>query len=195
MVAHTLLAGSLLDLGGGADTDETVVRLELLQGLGGVVDEGKAGALTTTVLCAETEDGDLVLVGLVQVGQLLAELVLGDVGAVGVEDVPRFAKMSDSVFSGCCLVSVCVCVYVLCFRLQSFFCSLVGWSSDFNFDMRSICISTTHRSKGKIQGGFLHDHLLTGKQRVADELASPQSDGSVGHFGVCVGWRKCRRGH
>lgn len=93
MVAHTLLAGGLLDLGGGTDTDETVVRLELLQGLGGVVDEGKAGALTTTVLCAETEDGDLVLVGLVQVGQLLAELVLGDVGAVGVEDVPRFAKI------------------------------------------------------------------------------------------------------
>lgn len=61
--------------------------LELLQGLGGVVDEGKAGRLATTVLCAETEDGDLVLVGLVQVGQLLAELILGDVGAVGVEDV------------------------------------------------------------------------------------------------------------
>ena len=31
--------------------------------------------------------------------------------------------------------------------------------------------------------GSLHDHLLTGKQRVADELASPQSNGSVGHFG------------
>lgn len=31
--------------------------------------------------------------------------------------------------------------------------------------------------------GFLHDHLLTGKQRVADELASPQSNGSVGHCG------------
>lgn len=66
--------------------------LELLQGLGGVVDESEASALTTTVLGAETEDGDLVLVGLVQVGQLLAELILGDVGAVGVEDVPKFAK-------------------------------------------------------------------------------------------------------
>jgi hypothetical protein len=65
------------------------VGLELLQGLLGVVDESEASALTATVLCAETEDGDLVLVGLVQIGQLLAELVLGDVGAVGVEDVPR----------------------------------------------------------------------------------------------------------
>jgi hypothetical protein len=43
-----------------------------------------------------------------------------------------------------------------------------------------------HRSKIKGEGrGFLHDHLLAGKQRVADELASPQSNGSVGHFGVC----------
>jgi hypothetical protein len=53
----------------------------------------------------------------------------------------------------------------------------------------------TDPKRGGNSGGFLHDHLLAGKQRVADELASPQSDGSVGHFGVCVGWRKCRRGH
>lgn len=62
--------------------------LELLQGLLGVVDESETSALTTTVLGTETEDGDLVLVGLVQVGELVAELVLGDVGAVGVEDIP-----------------------------------------------------------------------------------------------------------
>lgn len=53
----------------------------------------------------------------------------------------------------------------------------------------------TDPKRGGKNRGFLHDHLLAGKQRVADELASPQSDGSVGHFGVCVGWRKCRRGH
>lgn len=166
------------------------MRLELLQGLGGVVDESEAGALTTTVLCAETEDRDLVLVGLVKVGQLLTELVLGDVGAVGVEDVPKIREnMSDRWFwmvAG--LVSVCVvfsdCVFVL----------LVALSSGFNV-ARSRSISTTHRSKGKNIRGFLHDHLLAGKQRVADELASPQSDGSVGHFDVCVGWRKCRRVH
>lgn len=28
----------------------------------------------------------------------------------------------------------------------------------------------------------LHDHLSPGKQRVADELARPQGNGSVGHF-------------
>jgi len=81
------LPGSLLDLAGHADTDQSVVRLELLHGLGRVVDEGEAGALATTELGAETEDGDLVLGGLVELGELLAELILGDVGAVGVEDV------------------------------------------------------------------------------------------------------------
>lgn len=63
------------------------MRFELLQGLGGVVDEGEAGALATTELRTETEDGDLVLGGAVEAGELLAEFVLGDVGAVGVEDV------------------------------------------------------------------------------------------------------------
>ena len=64
------------------------MRLELLQGLLGVVDEGEAGGLATTVLRTEAEDGNLVLVGLVQVGELAAELLLGDVGTVGVKDVP-----------------------------------------------------------------------------------------------------------
>lgn len=84
---HTLLSAGLLDLGSGTDADETVVRLELLQGLAGVVDESEAGALATTVLGAESEDRHLVLLGLVQRAELVAELILGDVGAVGVEDV------------------------------------------------------------------------------------------------------------
>ena len=83
-------AGSL-NLGSGTDTDETVVRLELLQGLAGVVDESEAGALATTILGAETEDGDLVLLGLVEGAELVAELILGDVGAVGVEDITKQA--------------------------------------------------------------------------------------------------------
>jgi hypothetical protein len=85
---RTLLSAGLLDLLGSTDADETVARLELLQSLSGVVDESKASALATTVLCAEAEDGNLVLVGLVQVGELLTELIFGDVGAVGVQDVP-----------------------------------------------------------------------------------------------------------
>lgn len=76
------------------------MRFELLQGLSGVVDEGEAGALATTELRTETEDGDLVLGGAVEAGELLAEFVLGDVGAVGVEDITviiriRFCSQID----------------------------------------------------------------------------------------------------
>jgi hypothetical protein len=63
------------------------VWLELLQCLFRVVDEREAGALATTILCSEPEHGDLVLLGLVQFGELDAELVLGDVWSVGVEDI------------------------------------------------------------------------------------------------------------
>lgn len=86
-VVHTLLPGSLLDLLGHANTDKTEVGLELLHGLGGVVDESEASGLAATELGAQTEDGDLVLAGLVHASKLVAELILGDVGTVGVQDV------------------------------------------------------------------------------------------------------------
>lgn len=82
-----LLPGGLLDLGGVADAHQSVVGLELLHGLDRVVDEGEAGRLAATVLGAHAEDVDLVLVRLVHFGQLAAEVVLADIGAVGVEDV------------------------------------------------------------------------------------------------------------
>lgn len=82
-----LLSGGLFDLLGHADTDKAEVGLELLHGLGGVVDEGEASGLAATELGAQAEDGDLVLAGLVHAGKLVAELILGDVGTVGVQDV------------------------------------------------------------------------------------------------------------
>jgi hypothetical protein len=82
-----LLSGSTLGLGGEANAHQSVLRLELLHGLGGVIDESEAGGLATTELGSETEDGDLVLLGLVERTELLTELLLGDVGTVGVEDV------------------------------------------------------------------------------------------------------------
>jgi hypothetical protein len=63
------------------------LRLELLHSSCGVVDEGEASRLATTELCAESEDRDGLLVALVQLRELLAEVILGDVGALGVEDV------------------------------------------------------------------------------------------------------------
>lgn len=82
-----LLSAGTLGLGGKSDPDQAVLGLELLEGLGGVVDEGEAGGLAATELGAQAEDLDLLLLGLVQAGELLAQLGLGDVGTTGVEDV------------------------------------------------------------------------------------------------------------
>lgn len=82
-----LLPAGLLDLGGLADTHQPVAGLELLEGLGRVVDQGEAGGLATTELSPQAEDADLVLGGLVHGRKLLTELILGDVGAGRVQDV------------------------------------------------------------------------------------------------------------
>ena len=60
---------------------------ELLQRLWGIVDESETSCLSTTELSSQTENIDLILVGLVEFGKLGSELVLGDVGSVGVEDI------------------------------------------------------------------------------------------------------------
>ena len=82
-----LLSGGLLDLAGVADADQSVVGLELLHGLDGIVDEGETGGLAATVLGAHAEDVDLILVRLVHFGELAAEVIFTDVGAVGVQDI------------------------------------------------------------------------------------------------------------
>ena len=63
------------------------MRLELLHHLMAFVDEREPCALASSVLCSEPEAGYLVFVCFVELRELLAEFVFGDVGAVGVEDV------------------------------------------------------------------------------------------------------------
>ena len=63
------------------------MRLEFLQRLMAVVYQSEPGRFASTVLCAEPETRNGVFVGFVEFGELLAEFVFGDVGAVGVEDV------------------------------------------------------------------------------------------------------------
>jgi hypothetical protein len=63
------------------------MRLELFHDLMRIVDERESSALSSTVLCPEAEAGDLVFVNFVEFSEFLAELVLGDVGAVGMEDI------------------------------------------------------------------------------------------------------------
>lgn len=84
---RTLLSAWLLDLVGESNTDQSVMWLELLQCLRRIVDQGESSCLSTTELCLETENVDLVLVGLVHLGELSTELILGDVGSVWVENI------------------------------------------------------------------------------------------------------------
>ena len=60
---------------------------ELLQRLWGIVDESETSCLSTTELSSQTENIDLILIGLVEFGEFGSEFFLGDVGTVGVEDI------------------------------------------------------------------------------------------------------------
>jgi hypothetical protein len=95
-VPHTLLPAGLLNLGSQTEPDESVVGLELLHRLGAVVHQGEASALAATILRPEAEHGHLVLGGLVKLAEFLAELVLGDVGAVGVQHVAVEGMLSSA---------------------------------------------------------------------------------------------------
>lgn len=66
--------------------DQAVLGLELLLGLLVVVDETEALRRATTELGAEAEDDDALLLGLVELGEALSEVVARDVGAGGVGD-------------------------------------------------------------------------------------------------------------
>lgn len=58
-----------------------------VHGLSGVVDERETSRTATTELGPETEDDDLLLVSLVHGGELLGELLAGDVGPGWVDNV------------------------------------------------------------------------------------------------------------
>ena len=84
---HTLLSARLLDLRRNPYSNQPIMGLELLHCLNRIIDQCEARALATTVLCPETEDGDLVFAGFVEFGELAAEFVFRDIGAVGVKDI------------------------------------------------------------------------------------------------------------
>lgn len=72
------------------------MRLELLHHLIRVVDQREAGALAAAILCSEAEAGNLVFRGFVEFSEFGAELVFGDVGAIGVEDVTTWGTVSEA---------------------------------------------------------------------------------------------------
>ncbi len=93
---RTLLSASLLDLGGHAVPYQPVAGLEFLHCLCVLVDEGESCALATTKVCSETKDGDIVLLGLVELTELGSEVVLGYICAVWVENIAA-SPLSDFV--------------------------------------------------------------------------------------------------
>ena len=95
-----MLPARPLGLGGHAHAHKSVLRLELLHRFRGVIDEGEAGGLAATKLGSESENIDLVLAGLVEAGELVAKLLLGDVGSVGVKNVTISRKVST--ITPCC---------------------------------------------------------------------------------------------
>lgn len=80
----SLLSAGLLNLCSMAHSDKSVSWLEFLHRLDTVVNKCEAGGLAATVLGAHAENVDLLRVGLVDFGELGAEVILGDICAVGV---------------------------------------------------------------------------------------------------------------
>jgi len=76
-------------------TDEAVLGLELLGRLQVVVDQSEASGLSASESSAETEDEDNLLIDLVHLGELLAELILGDVGAGRVDDIHNLESLES----------------------------------------------------------------------------------------------------
>lgn len=83
----SLLSGRLLNLLSQTVSNQSVGWLESLGVSNRLVDQAETGRLATTEVSSETENGDSVLVSLVQLGQLLSQLILGDVRSVWVQDV------------------------------------------------------------------------------------------------------------
>ena len=71
----------------GTYPNQPVLGLELLLRRLVVIDQRKTGAATSTKVCPEAEGNDTAGIGLVDARKLLGEIVLGDVRAVGVENV------------------------------------------------------------------------------------------------------------
>lgn len=78
-VRHTLLTGRLLDLGCLSESNKAVVGFEFFESLIRVVNQSEASGLATTILCTETENRDLVFIGLVHLCEPGPEILFGDI--------------------------------------------------------------------------------------------------------------------
>lgn len=162
----SLLSAGLFDLGCLAHPDQSVSGLKLLHRFDGIVDQGEACSLATTVLGTHAEDVDLVEVGLVDFGELLTEIVLGDIGSVWVEDITvRRLNVSKSFPT----------LLLILFQYE-----WEGGRNAFLLAQLSFCV---YRSIVNCRCENLHYHLLSRQKSVCDEFA-----GSDGDWLVSVRW-------
>lgn len=84
---RTLLPRRLFNFGSNSISDQSVMRFKFLQGFRGIIYESEASCFSTTKLCAKTENAELILACLIHLGQFATEIILGDIGAAGMEDV------------------------------------------------------------------------------------------------------------
>jgi hypothetical protein len=162
-------------------------------------------------LCSETENADLVLGGLVHASELVAELILGDVGAAGVEDI-AVGEERSAIFASGALKPIqqqreqnaihTTSIPRLARSQQSALSHQNGRrvGHDLGGGKYRRVVGRGFLARGFAGKGFKrrgnrahsHDHLLAAEQRVADELARAQSHGGVGvgHLGglMAVSW-------
>lgn len=81
-----LLASDSLDIVESV-ASETMLGFELLGKVEGVVDEGETGGFAASEVCSESEDEAHVGCDFVHRGELVADVLLGDGGESGVENV------------------------------------------------------------------------------------------------------------
>jgi hypothetical protein len=95
------------------------------------------------------------------------------------------------------IISIIIAICCLCIFCRSAYSTLKIFSSstqnhfEKNLTRRDPLPGNSQARDREEEKGSLHDHLLSGEQGVADELASPQGNGSVGHdCGECGLTRK-----
>lgn len=121
-----------------------------------IVDQSESCTLPATILRPNSEGGDLIFIRFVQLSEFLPEFVFRDVGAVRVEDVSIVEVRVGALkrpLNGKGLVKL----------------GLFGRG-------RGGLKMEEGPPRGKGFGKNIHDHLLSAKERVADEFAGAQRD-------------------
>ncbi len=73
-----------------------MLRFELLEEVHGIIDKGKSSGLSTTKVGPESKAGNNIGSHFVHLGQLLGDLLLGDGGSAGMQDINDLRSVDKS---------------------------------------------------------------------------------------------------